>query len=330
MLNKTIGIAAVAATALAVVMSAASAQTVLTFGHFAPESHPGHLAALQFAERVTERTNGAITFEVAPASQLGSPPDLLEQTVLGAVDMNLPTQGSLQSLEPAFGTVMMPYAFDDYDHAHQFVDGPFNSWIAPKLEAKGLILLANWEWGFRNATNSTRPINSPADMEGLVFRTPPEIQLVAAMEAAGASAVQLPFSEFAAALNQGAVDGQENPIGVIFAFNIYELQSHLALTRHSYNNMVHVVNADTWNGLTLDQQSIMREESFAAGQMMRDLVVSQEAEQLEFLRTEGGLAVTEPDTSVFRALMQPAYDRVAEFTGQDNVDAFFRFLEATR
>ena len=131
------------------------------------------------------------------------------------------------------------------------------------------------------------------------------------------------------ALNQGAVDGQENPIGIIFNFKVYEIQDHLALTRHSYNNMVHVVNKATWDGLTLEQQTIMREESFSAGQIMREQDVAQEAEQLEFLRTEGGMAITEPDTGPFKALMQPAYDRVAEFAGQDNVDAFFRFLEAT-
>ncbi len=330
MLNKTIRFTAIAATVFAAGLSAASAQTVIKFGHFAADSHPGHLAALRFAERVTARTNGDITFEVSPASQLGSPPDLLEQTVLGVVDMNLPTQGGLQSLEPAFATVMMPYAFRDYDHAHAFVDGPFNSWIAPQLEDKGLVLLSNWEWGFRNATNSTRPINSPSDMEGLVFRTPPEVQLVAAMEAAGASAVQMPFSEFAAALNQGAVDGQENPIGVIFAFKIYELQTHLAVTQHSYNNMVHVVNKATWDGLTVEQQRIIREESFSAGQEMREAVVSAEADQLAFLAGEAGLQITRPDTEAFRSLMEPAYARVAEFAGQDNVDAFFRFLEGTQ
>lgn len=315
---------ALGAVAMATTVDAA---TSLRFAHFAAETHPGHIAAQQFKERVEERTGGEVTIDIFPASQLGSPPEQLEQTVLGAVDMNLPTQGALDKYEKAFATVMSPFVFRDYAHAHEVLDGPFMDWVAPKLEDQGLVMLSNWEWGFRNVTNSERPIETPADLEGLTIRTPPEIQLVAAMEASGANATQIAFPELPNALNQGVVDGQENPIAVIYHFKIYELQEHLSLTRHVYNSMVHVVNKTVWDGLTAEQQEILREESKAAGDLMRELVAEQEADELEKLKEAGMKVVETPDIEAFKAQMEPAYERIGEYAGEENVETFLGFVQ---
>lgn len=308
------------------VSGAAMAQEVtLKLAHFAAETHPGHLAAIAFADAVAERTNGAIAVELFPANQLGSPPEQLEQTILGAVEMNLPTQGGLDKYEKAFGTVMTPFAFTSYEHAHQVLDGPFSEWAGPKLEDQGLVMLSNWEYGFRNITNTVRPINTPADVEGLKLRTPPELQIVAALEGLGASTTQIAFPELPNALNQGVVDGQENPIGVIYHYKLNDFQDHLALTRHVYNSMVHVINKDVFDSLTEEQQAILREESKQAGQMMRAAVVAQEEEEIAALEA-AGMQVTRPDLAAFSALMGPARDRVADYSGKDNMDAFLGFL----
>ena len=320
---KTIFAGGVAAVAFA--GGAAAQDTTLRLAHFAAETHPGHAAAMQFAENVEERTGGAVAVEVYPANELGSPPEQLEQTMLGAIDMNLPTQGGLDKYEKAFGTVMTPFAFRDYEHAHQVLDGPFTEWAAPKLEEQGLVMLSNWEYGFRNITNSVRPIEAPEDVEGLSLRTPPEIQIVAALEGLGASTTQIAFPELPNALNQGVVDGQENPIGVIYHFNLDDFQEHLALTRHVYNSMVHVVNKDVWDGLTPEQQQIIREESAAAGQMMREAVIAEEEQQVAELE-ERGMKVTRPDLAPFSAQMSDARARVAEYSGQENMDKFLSFL----
>lgn len=306
---------------------AALAQDVtLRLAHFAADTHPGHLAAEQFAERVAERTDGAIAVELYPANELGSPPEQLEQTILGAIEMNLPTQGALDKYEKAFGTVMTPFAFSSYEHAHEVLDGPFTDWAAPKLEEQGLVMLANWEYGFRNITNSVRPINSPADVEGLKLRTPPELQIVAAMEGLGAATTQIAFPELPNALNQGVVDGQENPIGVIYHFKLNEFQENLALTRHVYNSMVHVINKDVFDGLTEEQQQILREESAAAGKMMREAVIAQEEEEIAALEA-AGMTVTRPDLAPFAAMMGPARERVAEYSGSENMETFLSFLK---
>lgn len=307
-------------------IQSAQAETVLRLSHFAAETHPGHIAAKQFKENVEKRTNGEVVVELYPANELGAPPEQLEQTVLGIIDMNLPTQGALDKYERAFGTVMTPFAFSSYDEAHRVLDGPFMEWAAPKLEKQGLVMLSNWEYGFRNVTNSVRPINSPDDLAGLKLRTPPELQIVAALEAAGAQTTQIAFPELPGALTAGVVDGQENPIGVIYHNKLYELQDHLALTRHVYNSMVHVMNKAKWDALSGEEQTIVREESVAAGNLMRKLVQEQEEKELAAIK-ESGVQVTEPDLAKFKAKMGPAYERVSEYSGEENMKTFLGFLE---
>ncbi|MEP5151463.1 TRAP transporter substrate-binding protein [Planktotalea sp.] len=311
----------------ALMTGAAFAQDVtLRLAHFAAETHPGHLAAEAFASAVAERTDGAIAVELFPANQLGNPPEQLEQTILGAIEMNLPTQGGLDKYEKAFGTVMTPFAFNSYAHAHQVLDGPFSDWAGPKLEEQGLVMLSNWEYGFRNITNTIGPINSPDDVKGLKLRTPPELQIVAALEGLGAATTQIAFSELPNALNQGVVDGQENPIGVIYHYKLNDFQDHLALTRHVYNSMVHVINKDVFDGLTEDQQTILREESKKAGDMMRAAVIAQEEDEIGKLEA-AGMQVTRPDLAAFSSLMGPARDRVADYSGKENMDTFLSFLK---
>lgn len=307
-------------------IQSAQAETVLRLSHFAAETHPGHIAAKQFKENVEKRTNGEVVVELYPANELGAPPEQLEQTVLGIIDMNLPTQGALDKYEKAFGTVMTPFAFSSYDEAHRVLDGPFMEWAAPKLEKQGLVMLSNWEYGFRNVTNSVRPINSPDDLAGLKLRTPPELQIVAALEAAGAQTTQIAFPELPGALTAGVVDGQENPIGVIYHNKLYELQDHLALTRHVYNSMVHVMNKAKWDALSGEEQTIVREESVTAGNLMRKLVQEQEEKELAAIK-ESGVQVTEPDLAKFKAKMGPAYERVSEYSGEENMKTFLGFLE---
>jgi tripartite ATP-independent transporter DctP family solute receptor len=305
----------------------ARAQTPITlrFAHYAAESHPGHIAALQFAERVKARSNGAIQINVFPNNSLGSPPEQIEQTRLGVIDMCVPTQGALDKFEKAFGAVMLPFCFRDLDHAHRVLDGPAMDWLAPLAEKQNIIILSNWEYGFRNLTNSKRPINTPDDVKGLKIRTPPEIQISASMEALGGVVTQIAFPELYLALSQGVVDGEENPVAVILFSKFYEVQPHLAMTKHIYNNMIHVISARSWAKLSPDQQTILREESTSAGGKMRQLIASEEEDQIKKL--EGlGIKVTRPDLEPFKAKMAPAYQRIAAYAGEDNVKRFQEIL----
>lgn len=306
-----------------------AAPLVMRFAHFGAEDHPSNIAAKQFAARVESRTDGAIKINIFPNNVLGGPPEQAQQIKLGTIDMGLPTQGQLDKYDKAFAAVMLPFIWDGPQHAFRVLDGPAMAWLAPLAEKQGFILLRNWDYGFRNVTNIVRPINTPDDVKGLKLRTPPELQIQASMEALGASVQAIAFPELYLALSQKVVDGEENPVSVIYFMKFYEVQKHLAITRHIYNNMIHTVSAASWAKLTPAQQAIFREESQSAGDLMRKMIADQEQDQVKKI-ADAGVAVTQPDLAPFRALMGPAYDRIAAYAGADNVKKFRDMADAGR
>ena len=321
------GAAGAALSVSAPYVSSRAAPLTMRFAHFAAEDHPANIAAKQFADRVESRTNGAIKINIFPNNVLGGPPEQAQQIKLGTIDMGLPTQGQLDKYDTAFAAVMLPFIWDSPQHVFRVLDGPAMAWLAPLAEKQGFILLRNWEYGFRNVTNTVRPINTPDDVKGLKLRTPPELQIQASMEALGATVQAIAFPELYLALSQKVVDGEENPIAVIYFNKFYEVQKHLALTRHIYNNMIHTVSAAAWNKLNPGQQAIFREESTSAGDLMRKLIGDQEDDQIKKIEA-AGMLVTRPDLAPFRALMGPAYERIAAYAGADNVKKFREMAEA--
>jgi tripartite ATP-independent transporter DctP family solute receptor len=322
-------LAAVVAAAVIAWSDPSAAQTTLKFGHYAETSHPAHEAAVQFAANVEKRTNGQIKIQIFPANQLGNPGEMLQQTKLGVVDFAIPTQGQLDKFEKAFAAVMMPFAFANLAEAHKALDGPVMDWLSPLAEKQGFKLLANWEWGFRHITNAKVPVNSPADVKGLKVRVPPEVQLEATMEALGAQVTKIAFPELYLALSQGVVDGQENPIAVIHSLKMWEVQKHIALTGHSYNNAILVMNNAKFGTLTADQKKVVQEEAKAAGALMRKLAADKEAAQLAEIQAKG-MQLTRPDAAKFRAVMEPAAKKIAAYAGEDNVKKFNELLAKSR
>jgi tripartite ATP-independent transporter DctP family solute receptor len=298
----------------------------MKLGHFAADAHPGNLASKMFAEAVEKRTNGEIKITIYPNNALGAPPEVLEQNIIGAVDMSLPTQGQLGKYSKKFNCVMLPFMFKDYAQADKVLDGPFLKWAVPDLDRAGLVFLSNWEWGFRNLTNSKHPVNVPADVKGLKIRTPPELPTQAAMEALGAVVATINFNELQMALKTGVVDGQENPIAVIHSNKIYETQKYLAMTGHNYGSMVHVISKKVWDKLTPAQQKIVQEESKRAGDWMRKSCRDAESKQISELKGFG-MQVTTPDTSAFKKLMKPAYDRMKAIADEQNIVTFTKMVE---
>ena len=306
-----------------------AAPLTMRFAHFAAEDHPANIAAKQFAGRVEERTGGAVKINIFPNNVLGGPPEQAQQIKLGTIDIGLPTQGQLDKYDKAFAAVMLPFIWDGPQHAFRVLDGSAMAWLAPLAEQQGFILLRNWEYGFRNVTNTVRPIQSPDDVKGLKLRTPPELQIQASLEALGATVQAIAFPELYLALSQKVIDGQENPIAVIYFNKFYEVQKYLAITRHIYNNMIHTVSAVAWKKLDSGQQAIFREESTAAGDLMRKLIGDQESAQIAKIEA-AGMQVTRPDLTPFRALMAPANARIAAYAGADNVKKFQDMAEQGR
>ena len=224
---------------------------------------------------------------------------------------------------------MLPFIFDGPAHVFRTLDGPAMDWLSPLAEKQGFVLLRNWDYGFRNVTNSQRPINVPDDVKGLKLRTPPELQIQASMEALGAVVQAIAFPELYLALSQKVVDGEENPVPVIYFNKFYEVQKHLAITRHIYNNMIHTIGVNSWKKLTPEQQAIIREESVKAGDLMRKRIGDDEADEIKKL-AEIGMQVTTPDLAPFRARMEPANKRIADYAGAANVRKFQDLVEQNR
>ena len=318
--------------ALICLLSGPALAIEMKLGHYAPESHPAHQAALMMAKGVEERTKGEVKIKIYPANQLGDGNEVLEQQMNGVVDLSLPTQPMLDKYgkkgNKPFAVVMLPFVYKDTKHAWRVLDGPFAEWIAPKFDTLGLVHLANWEWGFRNLTNNKRPVFTPADVKGLKIRTPGEIQLQKTMEAAGAQVQAINFKELPMALKQGVVDGQENPLAVIYHYKLYEVQPHLALTYHVYNSMMAVASKKTWSKLSAEQQAILKEEAQKAGQWFRETQLAESDNLIKKLQGKG-MKVTLPDRAAFKAQMQYAYDAIGEYAGKDNVAKFLKMVEET-
>lgn len=311
-------------------VSFAQAQTIrMQLGHYAAPTHPGTAASRMFAEGVEQRTQGKVRVVVYPDNELGSPDEVLSKCIRGTVDMALPYHGHLGKFARKFYSVMLPYAFDSYAQADRVLDGPFLAWAAPELEASGLVFLSHWEWGFRHITSGRRPVNSAADIRGLMVRTPPEPPLRAALEALGAVVASVSFNDLRKALAEGVIDGQENPVAVIYSNRLYETQKYLAMTGHVYSTMVHVINRKAWNKLSPEQQGIVREESVKAGAWMRKMVRDMESEQIDQLKRLG-VTVTYPDKAELKALMKRAYNRLAPVVGEENIRNFLMMAEAAQ
>ena len=298
----------------------------LRLGHFAPDGHPCDIAAKQFKDNVERRTNGAVKITLFGNNALGSPPEVLEQVLLGAVDMSLSGQDQIAKHLPFYDVISTPFAFKDYGTADKIIDGEFKTWAEPELARKNLVHLADWEWGFRQLTNSKQPVNTPADMKGMKIRTPPAFAYQAFVEAAGGNAVTIAFSELVMAMKQGVVDGQENPIGTIYALKLYETQKYMTIVNYTYSSMVHLVNKRSWDKLDAAQQKVLAEESRNSALLARKLLRDSEATQLKDLQAKG-MVVATPDLKPWKAAMGPAWDKVKARVGADNFTRFMAMVE---
>jgi TRAP-type transport system periplasmic protein len=293
------------------------------------EKHPVYLGAKQMAAKVEERTKGQVKMTLYPNNALGSPPEMIEQVALGTLDMSLNTQGQLENHVKASATPQIPFIFDDYDHAHRTLDGPAMQWFIPQFEKAGLIYLANWEWGFRNLTNSRRPVTKPEDIKGLKIRVPPEFHLQALFESLGAVVTQIAWPEVYMALSQKVVDGQENPLNAIYYAKFFEVQKHVALTRHAYSCLIPVVSTKTWAKLTAEQKQIMKEEAKRSGDWVRKALNDEETDLIAKFE-KAGLQVTKPDLKPFRAAIGTANEKIYKRYGEENVKTFLKFVEDAR
>ena len=270
----------------------------LTLGHGAAPGNPRHEASVKFAELVKAKTSNRIEVQVAHSAQLGDDAAMVTAIRSGALDMTANSQGAVANAVAEYAAYGMPFMFSTPAQAFKLLDGPLGKELADKTAAKGMVVLGYWDNGIRHMSNSKRPITKVEDMKGLKMRTPPDAVLVDIMQALGADAQQIKFAELYVALQQGVVDGQENPLVNIHASKLYEVQKHLALTSHMFQMTPFLMSKRTWERLSETDRKVVQEAALEATTLQRKL--SQEADDklLADLKAKG-VQVTTVDKTAF-------------------------------
>ena len=243
----------------------------LSLGHGAAPDNPRHIASLKFAEIVKAKTNGQVEVTVSPSGQLGTDPALITAVRSGAVDITANSQGAFANVVPEYAAFGMPFLFADLPSAWKVMDGPVGKELADKTAEKGMVVLGYWDNGIRHMSNSKRPLNTPEDMKGLKMRTPPDAVTVDIMTAVGAQAQQIAFTELYVALQQGVVDGQENPLVNIRSAKLYEVNKFISLTGHKYEMTPFVMNKRSFDGLSETNKKAVMEAAAEATKLQRNL-----------------------------------------------------------
>jgi TRAP-type transport system periplasmic protein len=287
----------------------AGAQTVkLTLGHGAAPGNPRNEAAVKFADLVKARTSGRIEIQVAHSAQLGDDAAMVTALRSGTLDMSANSQGAVATVVPEYAALGMPFLFSDVQKAWQVMDGPIGKELADKSAAKGMVLLGLWDNGIRHMSNSKRPIKSPADLKGLKMRTPPDAVTVDIMQAMGADAQQIKFSELYVALQQGVVDGQENPLTNIASAKLYEVQKYISLSGHKYESTPFLMSKRSWDRLSAADQKVFADAALEATQMQRRLNKEADDKLVAELKAKG-TQIDTVDRSAFMDASKSVYTK---------------------
>ncbi len=287
----------------------AFAQTVkLTLGHGAAPGNPRHEASVKFADTIKAKTNGRIEIQVAHSAQLGDDAAMVTALRSGTLDLSANSQGAVSAVVPEYGALGLPFLFGDITKAWQLLDGPIGKELAEKSAAKGMVVLGYWDNGIRHISNSKRPIKTPADVKGLKLRTPPDAVTVDIVQALGGDAQQIKFSELYVALQQGVVDGQENPLTNIASAKLYEVQKYISLTGHKYESTPFLMGKRAWDKLSAADQKIFMDAAAEATQLQRKLNKETDDKLVAEIRAKG-VQIDSVDRAPFVQATKSVYDK---------------------
>ncbi|WP_226553709.1 TRAP transporter substrate-binding protein [Celeribacter naphthalenivorans] len=287
----------------------------LRLAHVVNEQDAYHTAAVKFQELVSERSDGAITVEIFPNATLGDERTLLEGMQIGTVDMGVITNGPVANFLEDIAVFELPFLFPSPEAAYSVLDGEIGQELLGRLEEVNLKGLAYAERGFRNLTNSKRPVNTPADLDGLRIRVMENPVYIDSFRELGADAIPMAWTEALTGMQQNTIDGQENPVGVVYSFKLNETQTNMTMTRHTYAPALFVMGMPKWNQLSEETQDIIAAAAQEAAEYERALNAELEEEQLAALKDAGMNVVEDADLAAFSAAVQPVYDKYGEKFG---------------
>ena len=262
-------------------------------------------AAMWFKQGVEKALPGKVSVVVHHSAVLGSETQVLQQIQLGTTQMAVCTTGPIESFVPEIKGLEMPFVFPSYEAADKVLDGPVGQDLARKFEKSGFVALAFLDNGFRNLTNSKRPVKMPEDAKGLKIRTMEAPTHLAIWRAIGANPTPMAWPIFTQ-LQQGVIDGQENPIAVIHAAKLHEAgQKYLTLTRHVYSALVFVANKAFLDGLSTQERKVIMDNARSAALQGRQFIRGNEAKQLADLKAAGMQIEDKPNFAAFRKTTAP-------------------------
>jgi tripartite ATP-independent transporter DctP family solute receptor len=295
----------------------ASAQTTVRVSHPTPATSHYGAGTQAFCAELEKRTTGRFKCQI----QAGANDERasIEAVQLGTLDVTNTSTGPVSNFVPEVGIVDIPFLFRDYDHARRVLDGPIGQEILAKFPSKGIIALAWTENGFRHLTNSRRAVVKPDDVKGLKVRTMQNPVHIQAFQSIGVQPTPMAFSELFTSLQQGVVDGQENPIPVILSSKFSQVQKHLSLTGHVYSPSLLLMSPKLWNSLAEADKTIFREAARAGSAAQRKKVNDDESAGIAQLRSEGMEVVTNVDGQAFRNAMTPVWSEFSKKYGAENI-----------
>ena len=300
-------LAAIAVATLAATGATQAQDRTFKFALQNPKGHPLEIGAQKFAELVAAKSGGRLKVNVFAGGTLGGDAANVSALQGGTIEFVQLNSGILASQVKDFEVFDFPFLFANAKEADALVDGPIGQKLHAKLAEKGIIGLAYVELGFRNITNSRKPINTVEDIAGLKLRVIPNAINIDWVKALGANPTPMAFPEVYAGLEQKAIDGQENPLSVILANKFFEVQKHLAVTNHQYNPQSIIFSKKVWDTLSPADQKILQDAAKEAAAFQRQVNRDKSADDLQELK-KAGMAVTEfspAEQAKLRARLEP-------------------------
>jgi tripartite ATP-independent transporter DctP family solute receptor len=296
------------------------------------QEHPQGQGAKKFADLVEQKSGGKIKVRLFPSGQLGGDLQTVSSLQGGTLDVTVLNAGLLSSQVKEFGLFDLPFLFDSGKQADAVVDGPFGQKLAESLAPKNLVGLGYWDLGFRNLTNSRRPVAKLEDIQGLKIRVLQSPLYIDLFNTLGANAVPLPFPELYTALEQKTVDGQENPATVIQTSKFAEVQKHLTFTRHIYNPQIVIFSKRVWDRYDPEERKLIEDAAAEAKVYQRQVSRDAEAKAVEQLKA-WGMQLTElsPDEIArLRDKVKPVTEKFAKEANEASVKELFAEVEKAR
>ncbi|MCI1999316.1 MAG: TRAP transporter substrate-binding protein [Clostridia bacterium] len=332
--SKTPGSAAgsTAASGSAAGSTAASgkAEFAMISGTTTPDAHPYNLGLKKMGELVKQKTNGAVTLDVFGNSQLGSERDLLEGLQLGSVQVTCVSTAPLAGFTDSFLVFDLPFIFETTEQARAVMDSDVGSEILHSVDDQGMVGLAWFENGFRNVTNNKQPINTPDDLKGMKIRTMENQMHMAAFQAMGADPTPMAMGDVFTALQQGTIDGEENPIPIVNTNKFAEVQKYISLTGHLFSPAPVFIAKDYYDSMPEDYQKAVQEAATEAAPYERQQIDEQNVSGLEDLKSDG-MQANEPEKAPFKKATASIYDEyVKDGSGMVSPDIYNKVEEIVK